>query len=62
MKKNVWDTSDITLVPVTLILDLKIKISKPMQEMGLYMNMNGDWFESPISSGHKLNFCEYEFF
>ena len=60
MKKKVWDTSDITLVPVTLILDLKIKISKPMQEMGLYMN--GDWFESPISSGHKLNFCEYEFF
>ena len=60
MKKKVWGTSDTTLVPVILILDLKIKISKPMQEMGL--DTNGDWFENPISSGHKLNFCEYEFF
>ena len=61
MKKKVWGTSDTTLVPVILtILDLKIKISKPVQEMEL--DMNGDWFENPISSGHKLNFCEYEFF
>ena len=60
MKKKVWGTSDTTLVPVILILDLKMKISKPVQEMEL--DMNGDWFENPISSGHKLNFCEYEFF
>ena len=60
MKKKVWGTSDTTLVPVILILDLKIKISKPVQEMEL--DMNGDWVENPISSGHKLNFCEYEFF